>query len=106
MASKLRAGQLFGSFKPGITEQELLKQLSVSLKKRRALAFGQIDIGKSHCAMGCFFADNDNVAVPNALIDQVAAVNDAVPDELGNKVRMQIVRNWVSNRAKALGVTL
>lgn len=54
--------------------------------------------------MGCFWDAEPNYAVPFSLIEQVAAVNDSVPKELGSRVRMQVVRNWVSNRMKALGI--
>lgn len=105
MTSALRS-ELYGSHDPGPTEADFIKSLHASLKSRKALIAGAVDKGKQHCAIGCYFADNPNTAVKNSLVDQVAAVNDAVPQELGNKVRMQIVRKWVENRAKALGVTL
>ena len=104
--STLRSELYSGTTTP-IADDVFFQKLHASLKTRRGLIKGQIDKGKkSHCAMGCFWDDVPDAAVKNTLIDEVAAVNDSVPDSLGTRVRMQIVRNWVKNRALALKIDL
>jgi hypothetical protein len=93
------------STKPSATEPFLLRTLNRALAKRRGLAFGRLNgANGSHCAMGCFWAAEPGYSVTFSLIEQVAAVNDSVPKELGSSVRMRVVRNWVRNRMKSLGV--
>jgi hypothetical protein len=57
--------------------------------------------------MGCFWTDyGAHTPVKNVIIDEIAAINDSIPIEMGSRVRMKIVRNWVRNRAESLGVHL
>jgi hypothetical protein len=53
-----------------------------SVARRRSLIFGRLHDGAgNHCAMGAFWADNPKTAVNAALIDEVAAVNDSIPQD-------------------------
>jgi hypothetical protein len=91
-----------------ITPEMLFRRLHLALKKRRGLAFGQLNKSDgSACAMGCFWNENPGVVVDSSLIDAVAAVNDSVQLKAGSsRLRMKVVRNWVRARAKALGIQL
>ena len=67
-----------------------------AVMKRRGLIGGRLHDGAgNHCAVGCFWADNPNVALHAALIDEVAAVNDSVPATATPQERWKKVTGWL-----------
>lgn len=86
---------------PNDTALFLIKE---SVERRGELIYGKLDDGKGHyCAIGSFWADNPGRVLSSALIDEVAAVNDAVPPTSTPQERWKTVRRWLRWKIKVLG---
>jgi hypothetical protein len=93
--SKLRS-ECRTSAAPAISDNMALRLIRDAVFRRRVLIHGQLDDDKGrHCAMGAFWADHPDVTVNTALVDEVAAVNDAVPPTATLRERWKIVHNWL-----------
>src|SRR6266403_243270 len=67
-----------------------------SVERRRELIRGRLHDGKgNHCAIGCFWTDNPRAVLNASLIEEVAAVNDAVPATATPQERWKKVRSWL-----------
>lgn len=66
-----------------------------AVKAQTGLIHGKLDgpYGE-HCAIGSYFALPKHVCLPTALIDEVAAVNDSMPN-LSAKLRKREVLRWL-----------
>ena len=74
-----------------------------SVERRRGLIRGQLhDNQGNHCAIGCFWSDNPQAVLSSDLIDEVAAVNDAVPPTATPQERWKKVRSWLRWKIKVL----
>ena len=71
-----------------------------SVARRRSLAFGALDDDEAgkHCAIGCFWEDNKYTPLPTVIVDEVAAVNDAVPADAKPKERWAIMMQWLRSQ--------
>jgi len=84
------------SYKPAISNSTALYLIRDAVAKRRSLIHGRLHDGRgNHCAMGCFWNDNPDLVVSNALIDEVAAVNDSLPPTATPKQRWKKVTSWL-----------
>jgi hypothetical protein len=71
--------------------------------RRRTLIRGRLHDGHGHhCAIGAFFADNPNAVLYEEVIDEVAAVNDSVPDTATPQERWKKVSEWLRFKIKRL----
>lgn len=96
MGSQLRAKDVKKSDKPALPDDTALFLIRDSVERRRSLIHGQLDDGYgNHCALGCFWEDNPKATLNTSLIDEVAAVNDAVPPTATPKERWKQVRSWL-----------
>ena len=78
---------------------ELLVLLRRALRGRRGLIRGMLGgPNRQCCAMGAFWARNPRRSVPNHLIDEVAAVNDALSERAWTKTRLTAVKRWVNKQ--------
>jgi hypothetical protein len=82
---------------------QALKAIARAVNRRRTLIRGALDgeDGK-HCAIGCFFADHPQWALGCDLIDEVAAVNDALSDRARQRTRWLRVKRWLRQQIEYL----
>jgi hypothetical protein len=74
-----------------------------SVSRRRGLIYGRLHDGKgAHCAIGAFWTDNPKMTLHSSLVDEVAAVNDAVPPTATAQERWKKVRSWLRWKIKVL----
>lgn len=76
-----------------------------AVQTQPGLVHGKLHDAGAHCAIGSYFDINDRTALPSALIDEVAAVNDSVP-RLSKKQRKVHVARWLRWKLSQLGMTL
>lgn len=100
--SRLRT-ECVTSTRPALPKDTSLFLIRDSVARRRSLIYGRLDgPGNSHCAIGCFFADNPDASLSTALIDEVAAVNDSVPLTATPYQRWRKVNEWLRFKVKAV----
>jgi hypothetical protein len=80
----------------------LLEYVLKAINKRRSLIRGKLEAGGKCCAMGALWKDQPTIAISNALIDEVAAVNDAKGDRETPKARWKRVQKWLRKELAAL----
>lgn len=91
------------STQPAIPSDTALYLIHDAVNRRRGLIHGRLDDGKGHhCAMGAFWEDNPGLTVYQALINEVAAVNDSVPPSATPKERWKKVASWLRWKIKVL----
>jgi hypothetical protein len=74
-----------------------------SVERRRGLIYGRLDDENGeHCAIGAFWADNPKAVLYSSLVDEVAAVNDSVPESATPQERWKKVRNWLRWKIQVL----
>jgi hypothetical protein len=73
-----------------------------AVNKRRSLIRGKLVDGGKCCAMGALWKEQPTMAVSNALIDEIAAVNDAKSDREKPKARWKRVQKWLRKELAAL----
>jgi len=67
-----------------------------AVARRGSLIYGRLHDGKGeHCAIGAFWADNPDRVLNSSLIDEVAAVNDSVPETATPHQRWKKVNEWL-----------
>lgn len=72
---------------------------------RDGLIHGRLeDHHGGYCAIGCYFQDRPRTALPNALIDEVAAVNDSMPHTTSKQRRRRMLQ-WLRWRLRQCGMT-
>ncbi len=72
-----------------------------SVARRRILIHGRLHRGNRHCAIGAFFSDNPNAILHSLLIDEVAAVNDSMPNATQQQ-RWKKVNEWLRWKIKTM----
>ncbi len=76
-----------------------------SVKRQDGLIHGKLHNGPyEHCAIGSYFTDHSNTSLPDRLIDEVAGVNDSVPNYTPKK-RKAFVAKWLRWKLAQLGMT-
>jgi hypothetical protein len=101
MRSKLRP-ECVDSQNNALPDDTALFLIRDSVSRRRALIHGRLHFRGEHCALGCFWADNPKALLNNSLVDEVAAVNDAVPPSATPHERWKKVNSWLRFKIKAL----
>ena len=87
-----------GNAKPGssLSDETALFLIRDSVARRRSLIRGRLHDGQGrHCAIGAFWQDNPNTALHSSLIDEVAAVNDSIPETATPHQRWRKVNEWL-----------
>lgn len=72
-----------------------------AVARRRTLIHGQLHKGNRHCAIGAFWTDNPDTVLKSSLIDEVAAVNDSVPNATQQQ-RWKKVNEWLRWKIKVM----
>lgn len=86
-----------------IADETALYLIAQAVARRTELIHGRLNgPGETHCAMGCFWADNPRVVVHSALVDEVAAVNDSIPTTASMKERHKKVMSWLRWRLRVM----
>lgn len=94
--------------KPAAARSDLLRLLYKSVARRRSLGRGALrDSEGRTCAVGCLAADCDKGVTPpliaeSKFIDEIAAINDALPSESSPKQRWQHVMGWLRKEIEKL----
>lgn len=100
--SKLRP-ECNDSRDPAMPDATALFLIRDSVRRRRSLIRGRLNgPNGSHCAIGCFWADNPSVTLRSSLIDEVAAVNDSLPPSATPHQRWRKVNEWLRFRVATL----
>jgi hypothetical protein len=75
-----------------------------AVEQQRGLIHGQLETPKGeYCAIGSYFHVNKRTCLPDALIDEVAAVNDSMPT-LTCIQRKKRMMQWLRWKLASLGV--
>lgn len=74
-----------------------------AVDRQNGLIHGKLDDRGEHCAIGSYFDQYPKTALPSDLIDEVAAVNDAVP-HLTKPQRKRYVARWLRWKLTQLGM--
>ncbi len=72
-----------------------------AVARRRTLIHGRLHRGNRHCAIGAFWTDNPHITLHTALVDEVAAVNDSVPNATQQQ-RWKKVNGWLRWKIKTM----
>lgn len=99
--SKLRPECGNGSSKPAPTEATSYYLIRESVARRRSLAAGALHRNGMSCAIGSFFDDHPDYALPTSVIDEVAAVNDSYK-KLTPHERWKKVNSWLRWKVRVL----
>ncbi len=74
-----------------------------AVARRRGLIFGHLHDKKGgHCAIGAFWEDNPNTIIDVNLVDEVAAVNDSIPQSATPRERWKKVNSWLRFKIASL----
>ncbi len=94
--SKLRPELRTAPNSQALSDDTALFLIRDSVARRRSLIFGRLHDGKGHhCAIGSFWTDNPSAVLHSSLIDEVAAVNDSVPETATPHERWKKVNSWL-----------
>jgi hypothetical protein len=88
---------------PCMSDGTALLMVLQSTKRREGLIHGELKRNGEYCAIGCYFKDHSNTSLPEDLIDEVAAVNDSVPNYTPRK-RKWFVQKWLRWKLEKLGI--
>jgi hypothetical protein len=100
--SKLRS-EVRSSSEPALPDDTALYLILESVARRRMLIHGRLHDGDGHhCAIGAFWEDNPHITLHASLIDEVAAVNDAVVSTATPQERWKKVMGWLRWKVKVL----
>ena len=75
-----------------------------AIKDERVLVHGKLHEGSNSCAIGSYFNRHEKTCLPSALIDEVAAINDSVPQQTGVQRRKTVLK-WLEWRMSKEGLT-
>lgn len=92
--SALRPELTTGSDKPCMSNGTALMMIYTAVKTQPGLVHGKLHAHGEHCAIGSYFAINGDTSLPDALVDEVAAVNDSVP-HMTQRQRKLHVAKWL-----------
>lgn len=88
---------------PVLPRDTLLFLIQKSVSARHDLIYGRLNgPNETHCAMGAFWADNPTLSVPSDLVDEVAAVNDSIPETATPHARWKAVNSWLRFKIASL----
>lgn len=102
MGSKLRP-ETSPSHKLAPSNGTAYWMIYTAVKHQDGLIHGKLHKGENHCAIGCFFDDNPEAALPFDLIDEVAMVNDSVP-HMTPRQRKLHVSKWLRWKLEQVGL--
>lgn len=88
--------------KEALPDDTALFLIRDSVARRSQLIFGRLHRNGEHCAIGAFWADNPRAALNSSLIDEVAAVNDSVPETATPHERWKKVNSWLRFKIASL----
>lgn len=74
-----------------------------AIKGRDGLIHGKLHEQGEHCAIGSYFETHAHTALPSDIVDEVAAVNDSVPNATP-KQRKRTVLKWLRWKLNQLGL--
>lgn len=74
-----------------------------AVKTKRELIHGHLHAHGESCAIGSFWDINPKCGLPSALIDEVAAVNDSLPNATAKQRRLHVLR-WLRWRLSQVGM--
>lgn len=74
-----------------------------AVEQQRGLIHGKLEAKGEYCSIGSYFHINDKTSLPDELIDEVAAVNDSMP-QLTPIQRKKRMMQWLKWKLAALGV--
>ncbi len=101
--SKLRSEGVSITHLPALPDDTALYLILESVARRRMLIYGKLKDGEGHyCAIGAFWEDNPEIVLRSSLIDEVAAVNDSVPESATPQERWKKVTGWLRWKVKVL----
>lgn len=100
--SKRRA-ECSSAFGVAIPDDTALYLIREAVLRRRVLIRGVLHDGRGrHCALGAFWEDNPGAILYTRLVDEVAAVNDALPNSATPQERWKKVSGWLRWKIKVL----
>jgi hypothetical protein len=77
-----------------------------SVRERDGLISGRYDgPNGTHCAVGCFFADNYGMGLHSAIVEEVAAFNDSIPETATPRQRRNRVLRWLNGRLFRMAIS-
>lgn len=89
--------------RPALPNDTALFLIRDSVARRRSLIYGRLHDGNGgHCAIGTFWEDNPHTTLNRSLIDEVAAVNDSIPQTATPHERWKKVNSWLRFKIAAL----
>lgn len=101
--SKFRPELRTISDRDALPDDTALYLIRDSVARRNSLIFGRLHDGKGeHCAIGSFWADNPRAVLSTSLVDEVAAVNDSVPETASPHERWKKVNSWLRWKIRVL----
>lgn len=74
-----------------------------AVEQQKGLIHGELHAHGAHCAIGSYFDVNDRTCLPSALIDEVAAVNDSMP-QLTPAARKKRMMQWLKWKLAEVGM--
>lgn len=102
--SELRRELHSGSEKPCMSNGTAYLMILSAVKLQAGLVHGKLHDHGAHCAIGSYFTINHQTSLPETLIDEVAAVNDSVP-QMSPRGRKLHVARWLKWKLTQLGMT-
>jgi len=101
--SKLRPECSSGKGSPCPTNGTAYLMILNAVETRDRLIAGRLHENGEHCAIGSFFEVNPHTALPTAIIDEVAMVNDSMPTTSARQRKIRVAR-WLRWKLKQLGM--
>lgn len=77
--------------------------IHAAVESQDGLIHGQLHDRDQHCAIGSYFKDHPNAALPTDFIDEVAGINDAVP-WMTPRARKMFVLRWLKWKLTQIGM--
>jgi hypothetical protein len=74
-----------------------------AVEQQRGLIHGQLEAHGNYCAIGSYFHVNKKTCLPDTLVDEVAAVNDSMP-QLTPIQRKKKMMQWLKWKLADLGM--
>lgn len=90
--------------RPCMTNGTAYMMILSAVQSRPGLVHGELKRHGEYCAIGSYFEINKNTSLPETLVDEVAAVNDSVPN-LSELKRKEHVLRWLKWKLQILGMT-
>lgn len=91
------------SDQPVLTNGTAYYAIYGAVQGQGGLCHGKLHNGLEHCAIGSYFNNRRATALPTALVDEVAAVNDSVP-HLSPRGRKSYVLRWLRWKLDRVGM--